>query len=86
MLKTIFIIFAALMLLFVFSGVGFTLMAGLLGGLIGAFGGLVGAVFGLAAGLLGAILGGLLGLLGSALPLLAIILIVAGLVHLVRIV
>ena len=65
---------------------GFAMIFGLIGGVVGLVTGIVGAVFGVAAGLFGAVIGVAATIFGLALPLIIVVVLVAGVVHLFKLV
>ncbi len=64
-------------------GGGMGLFGTVFGGIIGLVGGMIGTVFGVVFGTLGAVFGIGLGLIGAAMPLIIIVLLVAGAVKIV---
>ncbi len=82
MLKALGIIFLTFLLLGILFCGGFGFCLGLMGVIIAIAGAIYGALLGLIAGVFGAIIGILGGLLGLALPVIVLVLIIAGVFHL----
>ena len=80
--KFILLSLTVLILLLFVGGGGF----GLACGLLGLIGGLMGMAVGLVAGLFGAVFGIAAGLIGAFMPLIVVVLIIAGIVNLVRLI
>ncbi|PKK82498.1 MAG: hypothetical protein CVT49_13450 [candidate division Zixibacteria bacterium HGW-Zixibacteria-1] len=78
----------AIVIIFVLLGIlglgGFSVIAGLIGGLFGLIGGIFGLVFGLIGGILGGLFGIGLTLIGLAMPLIILGLVVGGVLFAVK--
>jgi len=83
MLKVIGAVFLIFIGFCILATGGFGIIIGLLAGIFGIIGGLIGGLIGLIGGLVGALFGVVFGALGLLVPLIIIVLIIAGVVHLV---
>lgn len=86
LLKAIFITVLVLVLLSALVNGGLGILFGLIGGIVGLIFGIAGAVLGAVAGILGAIVGAAAGLVALAVPVLAVVLMVMGVVYLFKLV
>ncbi len=82
MIKTILITLALMITILCLAGGSL----GFLGGLIGLITGIVGAVVGILAGIFGALVGVAAGILGALMPVIFLILIVAGIIQLIKLI